>query len=232
MAHFNPRSVEEAFLQFKGRRTALLTALTTDFDEVYRLCDPAHKHKLSLYGYPGERWEVNGAEKVMHAVLPEPLRGINFARDRMEKREWLAMLAHHSDLWLLAVAFNFSSRFGHDKADRTRLFCMINELPTILEVVSEKAKEELPKHKPKLVNDDTKLKQREWPTPPPPRVCGECNEGYIVGDLWKSCLECKRYFHLMKCLKFSKDQHRAPLFVCSSCALKAFSETAARDPQK
>nr|GMC53091.1 PHD finger protein ALFIN-LIKE 4-like isoform X2 [Ipomoea batatas] len=184
MEHFNPRSVEEVFLQFKGRRAALLRALTTD------------KRKLSLYGHLGERWEVNAAEEVMHAVLPEPLRGINFARDRMEKREW------------------------------NRLFAMINEHPTILEVVSGKAK-------PKLVNDDTKLK-REWPTPPPPRVCGECNEGYIVGDLWKICLECQRYFHLMKCLKFTKDQHRAPLFVCSSCALKAFSETAAggSDPQK
>nr|GMC51302.1 PHD finger protein ALFIN-LIKE 4-like [Ipomoea batatas]GMC97213.1 PHD finger protein ALFIN-LIKE 4-like [Ipomoea batatas] len=255
MEHFNPRSVEEVFLQFKGRRAALLRALTTDFDEVYTLCDPAltGKRKLSLYGHLGERWEVNGAEEVMHAVLPDPLRGINFARDRMEKREWLAMLAHHSDLWLLSVAFSFSSRFGHDKTDRNRLFAMINELPTILEVVSGKAK-------PKLLNDDTKLKvytrrkvgvvptntrdgnkakpsvsaSRKWPTPPPPRVCGECNEGYIVGDLWKSCFECQRYFHLMKCLKFTKDQHRAPLFVCSSCALKAFSETAAggSDPQK
>ncbi|XP_031120362.1 PHD finger protein ALFIN-LIKE 4-like [Ipomoea triloba] len=239
MAHFNPRSVEEVFLQFKGRRAALLRALTTDFDEVYRLCDPAlsDKRKLSLYGHLGERWEVNGAEEVMHAVLPEPLRGINFARDRMEKREWLAMLAHHSDLWLLSVAFNFSSRFGHDKADRNRLFGMINELPTILEVVSSgNAKEP-----PKLLNDDSKYSKvytrrsvgvvptnttlldgkkakpsvsasRKWPTPPPPRVCGECNEGYIVGDLWKRCLECQRYFHLMKCLKFTKDQHRAPLF--------------------
>ncbi|XP_031120363.1 PHD finger protein ALFIN-LIKE 9-like [Ipomoea triloba] len=153
MEHFNPRSVEEVFLQFKGRRAALLRALTTDFDEVYRLCDPAlsDKHKLSLYGYPCERWEVNGAEEVMHAVLPEPLRGINFARDRMEKREWLAMLAHHSHLWLLSVAFNFSSRFGHDKADRSRLFAMINQLPTILEVVSGKAKQP-----PKLLNDDSK----------------------------------------------------------------------------
>nr|GLL17241.1 PHD finger protein ALFIN-LIKE 4-like [Ipomoea trifida] len=244
MAHFNPRSVEEVFLQFTGRRASLLRALTTDFDEVYRLCDPAlsDKRKLSLYGHLGERWEVNGAEEVMHAVLPEPLRGINFARDRMEKREWLAMVAHHSDLWLLSVAFNFSSRFGHDKADRNRLFDMINELPTILEVVSSgKAKEP-----PKLLNDDSKYSKvytrRSVGVVPtntpdgkkatPSRVCGECNEGYIVGDLWKSCLECKRYFHLMKCLKFTKDQHRAPLFVCSSCALKAFSETAARDPQK
>ncbi|XP_019190546.1 PREDICTED: PHD finger protein ALFIN-LIKE 4-like [Ipomoea nil] len=143
LLNFNPKSVEEVFLQFKGRRTALLSALTK-----------AQNWKLCLIGHPGERWEVNIAEEEMHVVLPQPLRGINFGRDRMDKREWLTMLALHSDTWLLRVAFNFSSRFRHDKADRSRLFDMINELPTILEVVSGKAVEP-PKHNPKLRNDDS-----------------------------------------------------------------------------
>ncbi|XP_019188886.1 PREDICTED: PHD finger protein ALFIN-LIKE 9-like [Ipomoea nil] len=192
MENFNPKSVNEVFLQFKGRRTALLSALTKgtnewgfslcvfpDFDEVYRQCDPAQNWKLCLIGHPGERWEVNIAEEEMHVVLPQPLRGINFGRDRMDKREWLTMLALHSDTWLLRVAFNFSSRFRHDKADRSRLFDMINELPTILEVVSGKAVEP-PKHNPKLRNDDSNKPKRKWPTPPPVNVCGKCNEGYIV----------------------------------------------------
>ncbi|XP_019190551.1 PREDICTED: PHD finger protein ALFIN-LIKE 4-like [Ipomoea nil] len=119
MEHFNPRSVEEVFKEFKGRRTALLTALTTDFDEVYRRCDiPGRNGKLFLMGHPGEEWEVNFAGRGMHGELPQPHSGINFARERMEKREWLTMLAIHSDIWLLAVAFSFSSSLGHDKADK------------------------------------------------------------------------------------------------------------------
>ncbi|XP_019188893.1 PREDICTED: PHD finger protein ALFIN-LIKE 3-like [Ipomoea nil] len=206
MEHYNPRSVEEVFKEFKGRRTALLTALTKDFDEVYRQCNtPAQNWKLCLIGHPGERWEVNLAEEEMDAMLPQPLRGINFGQERMEKREWLTMVAIHSDIWLLRVAFNFSSRSGHNKADRNRLFDMINKLPTILEVVSGKEKE---------------------------IVCGECNEGYIVGDLWKQCFECESSFHLMKCLKFNKDKRRHQQFVCSSCALEPLAKSAAGESTK
>ncbi|XP_019188872.1 PREDICTED: uncharacterized protein LOC109185008 [Ipomoea nil] len=43
---------------------------------------------------------------------------------------------------------------------------MINELPTILEVVSGKAVEP-PKHNPKLLNDDTQQPKRKWSTPQP-----------------------------------------------------------------
>ncbi|XP_019190545.1 PREDICTED: PHD finger protein ALFIN-LIKE 4-like [Ipomoea nil] len=229
MENFNPKSVEEVFKQFKGRRTALLKALTTDFDEVYRRCDPAEKRRLCLIGHPGERWEVNLAEEVMHPVLPQPIGGINFARDTMDKREWLLAVALHSDTWLLAVAFSFSSRFGHNKADKSRLFDMINKLPTIVQVVSGKAKEP-PQHKPKLPKVDRQPK-RKWPTPPAriwkdeAIVCGKCNEGYIIGDLWVHCCECESSFHMMKCLNFT-DQNRQ-LFVCSSCGLKPFARSAA-----
>ncbi len=37
--------------------------------------------------------------------LPEPCLGINFARDGMQKRDWMALVAVHSDSWLMAVAF-------------------------------------------------------------------------------------------------------------------------------
>ena len=50
--------------------------------------------------------------------LPEPALGINFARDGMEEKDWLSLVAVHSDTWLLSVAFYFGARFGFDKADR------------------------------------------------------------------------------------------------------------------
>jgi hypothetical protein len=57
--------------------------------------------------------------------LPEPALGINFARDVMQKMDWLSLLAAHSDAWLLSVAYFFGARF--DKANRyAYLYHMIN----------------------------------------------------------------------------------------------------------
>lgn len=41
------------------------------------------------------------------AELPEPCLGINFARNGMQQRDWLALVAVHSDAWLLSVAFYY-----------------------------------------------------------------------------------------------------------------------------
>lgn len=72
--------------------------------------------------------------------LPEPALGINFARDGMQVRrcrrrgktdapegadasrptsqqkDWLSLVAVHSDAWLMAVAFYFGAKF--DKSER------------------------------------------------------------------------------------------------------------------
>lgn len=60
----------------------------------------------------------------MPPELPEPALGINFARDGMQEKDWLALVAVHSDAWLLSVAFYFGARFGFDKADRYA-FCKL-----------------------------------------------------------------------------------------------------------
>ncbi|CAA6667764.1 unnamed protein product [Spirodela intermedia] len=60
----------------------------------------------------------------------------------MEEKDWLALVAVHSDAWLLSVAFYFGARFGFDKESRRRLFNMINNLPTIYEVVTGAAKKQ------------------------------------------------------------------------------------------
>jgi hypothetical protein len=50
--------------------------------------------------------------------LPEPALGINFARDGMNEKDWLSLVAVHSDSWLMSVAFYFGARFGFDKESR------------------------------------------------------------------------------------------------------------------
>ncbi|GER52364.1 PHD finger family protein [Striga asiatica] len=138
---YNPRTVEEVFRDFKGRRAGIIKALTTDVEEFYQQCDP-EKENLCLYGFPSEQWEVNLPAEEVPPELPEPALGINFARDGMQEKDWLSLVAVHSDTWLLAVAFYFGARFRFDKADRKRLFNMINDLPTVYEVVTGAAKKQ------------------------------------------------------------------------------------------
>ncbi|KAK4410487.1 PHD finger protein ALFIN-LIKE 4 [Sesamum angolense] len=112
-AGYNPRTVEEVFRDFKGRRAGLIKALTTDVEEFFQQCDP-DKENLCLYGFPSEQWEVNlPAEELLSTVMPG------------------CLLLH-----------SFGARFGFDKADRKRLFNMINDLPTVFEVVTGAAKKQ------------------------------------------------------------------------------------------
>ncbi|XP_039009240.1 PHD finger protein ALFIN-LIKE 4-like [Hibiscus syriacus] len=150
-AQYNPRTVEEVFRDFKGRRAGMIKALTTDVEEFALILVVvrsimffhfAEKENLCLYGFPSEQWEVNLPAEDVPPELPEPALGINFARDGMQEKDWLSLVAVHSDAWLLSVAFYFGARFGFDKADRKRLFNMINDLPTIFEVVTGAAKKQ------------------------------------------------------------------------------------------
>ncbi|CAL5061695.1 unnamed protein product [Urochloa decumbens] len=177
---YNPRTVEEVFRDFKGRRAGIIRALTTDVEDFFQQCDP-EKENLCLYGFPNENWEVNLPAEEVPPELPEPALGINFARDGMQEKDWLSMVAVHSDAWLFSVAFYFGARFGFDKNDRKRLFGMINELPTTLEVVSGKSKIKAPptnsnhsnsKSKPsnKTKSSEPKVKQ---PKPPQPQLKAE-----------------------------------------------------------
>ncbi|KAG6424144.1 hypothetical protein SASPL_114557 [Salvia splendens] len=141
----NPRTVDEVFKDFNGRRNALIKALTTEVEDFFQQCDPGEldKENLCLFGLPNEQWEVNLPAEEVPPELPEPAIGINFARDGMPEKDWLALVAVHSDAWLLSVGFYFGARFGFDKADRKRLFNMINDLPTIFEVVTGAAKKQV-----------------------------------------------------------------------------------------
>ncbi|KAI7992260.1 hypothetical protein LOK49_LG12G00699 [Camellia lanceoleosa] len=104
--------------------TSLLAPLIDAFSPQFS--PPPEKENLCLYGFPTEQWEVNLPAEEVPPELPEPALSIYFARDGMQEKDWLALVAVHSDAWLLAVAFYFGARFGFDKADRENLECYEN----------------------------------------------------------------------------------------------------------
>ncbi|KAH9302009.1 hypothetical protein KI387_013592, partial [Taxus chinensis] len=166
---YNQRTVEEVFKDFKGRRAGIIKALTIDVEEFYQQCDP-DKDNLCLYGFPNDTWEVNLPAEEVPPELPEPALGINFARDGMQEKDWLSLVAVHSDAWLLAVSFYFGARFGFDRSDRKRLFGMVNELPTIFEVVSGAAKKQSKEKSTLTINGSSKSKSTGKVQPPEARM--------------------------------------------------------------
>ncbi|KAI4380343.1 hypothetical protein MLD38_006544 [Melastoma candidum] len=246
---YNPRTVEEVFRDFKGRRAGMIKALTTDVGEFYHQCDP-EKENLCLYGFPNEQWEVNLPAEEVPPELPEPALGINFARDGMQDKDWLSLVAVHSDAWLLAVAFYFGARFGFDKADRKRLFNMINEMPTIFEVVTGTAKQQT-KEKSLVSNhssskrsnskgrssesaknviaipakdEDMGLEEEEEEAEEDEEhgdtLCGACGENYASDEFWICCDLCEKWFH-GKCVKITPARaEHIKQYKCPSCSNK------------
>ncbi|XP_015865990.1 PHD finger protein ALFIN-LIKE 4 isoform X1 [Ziziphus jujuba] len=245
-AHYNPRTVEEVFRDFKGRRAGMIKALTTDVEEFYQQCDP-EKENLCLYGFPSEQWEVNLPAEEVPPELPEPALGINFARDGMQEKDWLSLVAVHSDAWLLSVAFYFGARFGFDKADRKRLFNMINELPTIFEVVTGTAKKQVKEkssvnHGSNKSKSNTKVQRgsesqgkqskalpqkdeeegldEEEDDEHGETLCGACGENYASDEFWICCDICEKWFH-GKCVKITPARaEHIKQYKCPSCSNK------------
>ncbi|CAN6458204.1 unnamed protein product [Victoria cruziana] len=245
--HYNPRTVEEVFKDFRGRRAGMIKALTTDVEKFYQQCDP-EKENLCLYGFPNESWEVNLPAEEVPPELPEPALGINFARDGMQEKDWLSLVAVHSDAWLLAVAFYFGARFGFDKNDRKRLFNMMNDLPTIFEVVTGVAKKQAREKSSVTTNSSTKSKtsvntqsrqsesQTKSTKAPPVRddeesgdeeddehgdaLCGACGENYASDEFWICCDVCERWFH-GKCVKITPARaEHIKQYKCPACSNK------------
>lgn len=131
-----PRTVEEIFDDFQKRRGGLLKALTEEVDDFYQQCDP-ERDNLCLYGHRDGSWNVDLPADEVPPELPEPCLGINFARDGMAKKDWLALVAVHSDAWLMAVSFFYGVKL--DANGRMRLFKLINQFPTLFEVATGRA---------------------------------------------------------------------------------------------
>nr|GMD63899.1 PHD finger protein ALFIN-LIKE 4-like [Ipomoea batatas] len=157
----------------------------------------------------------------------------------MQEKDWLALVAVHSDAWLLSVAFYFGARFGFDKADRKRLFNMINDLPTIFEVVTGAAKKQV-KEKSSVTNNSS---NKSKPNPKPVKyskvqakdeddgfdeeedehgdtLCGACGENYASDEFWICCDICERWFH-GKCVKITPARaEHIKQYKCPSCSNK------------
>ncbi|CAK9321995.1 unnamed protein product [Citrullus colocynthis] len=248
MPHPIPRTVEEVYGDFKGRRAGLIKALTTDVEKFYQQCDP-EKENLCLYGLPNETWEVNLPVEEVPPELPEPALGINFARDGMQEKDWLSLVAVHSDSWLLAVAFYFGARFGFGKTERKRLFQMINDLPSVFEVVTgngKQSKEQSATHNNGSKSKSSGKMSRQLEShskgvkmSPPPKededsgedeeeeeddeqgaTCGACGDNYGNDEFWICCDVCERWFH-GKCVKITpaKAEH-IKQYKCPSCSNK------------
>ncbi|PWA97179.1 PHD finger protein Alfin1 [Artemisia annua] len=60
----------------------------------------------------------------------------------MQETDWLSLVAFHSDSWLVSIASYLGARSTFGKKERKRLFQMMNDLPTVFEVVSGKVEKQ------------------------------------------------------------------------------------------
>ncbi|PHT66607.1 PHD finger protein ALFIN-LIKE 7 [Capsicum annuum] len=162
----------------------------------------------------------------------------------MQEKDWLSLVAVHSDAWLLSVAFYFGARFGFERADRRRLFNMINDLPTIFEVVSGTAKKQskdkssMSNHSSTKSKSNSKATQRgsesqaKYSRPQPKdddedgldeddeqgeTLCGACGENYASDEFWICCDICEIWFH-GKCVKITPARaEHIKQYKCPSC---------------
>uniref|UniRef100_A0A0D9W5H5 PHD finger protein ALFIN-LIKE n=1 Tax=Leersia perrieri TaxID=77586 RepID=A0A0D9W5H5_9ORYZ len=235
------RVPEDVFQDFCGRRAGIVKALTSDVEKFYNQCDP-EKENLCLYGLPNGTWEVTMPADEVPPELPEPALGINFARDGMNDKDWLSLVAVHSDTWLLSVAFYFGARFGFDKEARKRLFMMISGLPTVFEVVSGAVQSKTANGSSKNKSGSKPPKQPNSDSKPPKQVqskhaddnsgrgnggdedqttiCGYCYGVYTDDEFWIGCDVCENWFH-GKCVRVTpaKAAH-IKQYKCPGCSNK------------
>ncbi|CAN4106138.1 unnamed protein product [Withania somnifera] len=220
----SPRSVEEIFKDYSARRAGIVRALTDE------------KENLCLYGHPNETWEVNLPAEEVPPELPEPALGINFARDGMNRRDWLSLVAVHSDCWLLSVAFYFGARLNRN--ERKRLFSLINDVATVFEVVTERkpikdkpsadsgsrsrgssikrSSDGQAKSTPKLADESYEEDEEEHGE----TLCGSCGGNYSADEFWIGCDICEKWYH-GKCVKITPAKAESiKQYKCPSCTLK------------
>ncbi|URD77489.1 PHD finger protein [Musa troglodytarum] len=231
------RTPEEVFRDFRGRRAGMIKALTTGCASSPSLTSTSSTNSVI------QTWEVNLPAEEVPPELPEPALGINFARDGMAENDWLALVAVHSDAWLLAVAFYFGARFGFDKESRRRLHNMINNLPTIYEVVTGTAKQQPREKNPNGTSKSNKSSskksrqaepQKSSKMPPSKEedgsrveedeeehentLCGACGDNYANDEFWICCDMCEKWFH-GKCVKITPARaEHIKQYKCPSCS--------------
>ncbi|KAE8735307.1 hypothetical protein F3Y22_tig00000340pilonHSYRG00190 [Hibiscus syriacus] len=142
----NTTEADAVFRDFQGRHEALVKALITDSEEFYKQCDPVKGVDLCLFRLEDGRWE---AELAAHKppVIPNPTWGFHIRRDLLDKYPCMRKVAAACDSWLLAVAFFLASERSFNGAQRDRLFKMMNNLPTLHEIVVKSSDSDNPSTK-------------------------------------------------------------------------------------
>ncbi|KAG6553651.1 hypothetical protein Mapa_004565 [Marchantia paleacea] len=128
-------NLEVIYADVKRRQAGIIKALTSESDELFRQCDP-EKENLCLYGLPDGGWKVALPAQDVPTELPEPAVGINFARDGMPRKDWLTLIALHSDAWLLALAAFYGSELTRN--ERKRLLVKLSDSPTSYDIITGK----------------------------------------------------------------------------------------------
>jgi hypothetical protein len=72
------------------------------------LCTHTCTRHLHPAGNRNGSWSVELPAEEVPPELPEPCLGVNFARDGMDRKDWLALVAVHSDAWLMGVAYFYA----------------------------------------------------------------------------------------------------------------------------
>ncbi|KAJ1288686.1 hypothetical protein BS78_02G107000 [Paspalum vaginatum] len=230
----SPRTVEDIYKDYTARRAGLVRALTSDVDDFYSFCDP-EKENLCLYGLPNGSWEVALPAEEVPPEMPEPALGINFARDGMKRRDWLSLVAVHSDAWLFSVAFFFAARLNGN--DRKRLFNMINEHSSVYEAMVDRRQREnksgvdnssKSRHSTKRSNDGKTKNSRsavvedgyEDDEEHSETLCGTCSGLYNSSEFWIACDICERWFH-GKCVRITPARaDQIKHYKCPECSSK------------
>lgn len=230
------QSIDDVFEEYCGRRKAILQALTNEVDKFFELCDP-EKENLCLYGYPDGNWVVDLPAEEVPPEIPEPALGINFARDGMQRRDWLGLVAVHSDSWLIGLAFYKAARLNREQRDE--LFARINAMPTCYELVSGKVRPQgaLNKKRPSSATPANKPPKRqearhssdeeEAPPEQPDEAdgwedgegdpCPSCRRFYRVEEFWIACDYCDVWY-CGKCAKMTQAKaERVKSWKCPKC---------------
>eukprot|EP00878_Enallax_costatus_P021179 GHUV01022414.1.p1 GENE.GHUV01022414.1~~GHUV01022414.1.p1 ORF type:complete len:155 (+),score=42.21 GHUV01022414.1:435-899(+) len=147
----------------------------------------------------------------------------------MQRRDWLALVAVHSDSWLLALAFYKGARLNREQRDE--LFSMINSLPTCYEVVSGKAKATAvaprkraadgaggrPQQRQRVDeeadDDDEDDGWQDGEGDP----CPGCGRFYKKDEFWIACDKCDEWW-CFRCSKMTAAKaEKTPSWQCTKC---------------
>ncbi|WVZ10538.1 hypothetical protein V8G54_015068 [Vigna mungo] len=124
----------------------------------------------------------------------------------MQEKDWLSLVAVHSDSWLLAVAFYFGARFGFGKNESGK------------SRQSESQAKGMKMSAPPKEEDDSGEEEEE--DDEQGATCGACGDNYGTDEFWICCDMCERWFH-GKCVKITpaKAEH-IKQYKCPSCSNK------------